>query len=81
MTLEYIYNDLLKEELNLSKDYGITTRMKGLLDAAADQLRVLGGWSEISAMPMRYGKRFIEIVANRSNSNRIKKIQSIYSYP
>ncbi len=52
MTLEYIYNDLLKEELSLSKNYGITTRMKGLLDAAADQLRVLGGWSEISTMPM-----------------------------
>ncbi|PSV16535.1 site-specific integrase [Photobacterium kishitanii] len=72
MTLEYIYNDLLKEELSLSKNYGITTRMKGLLDAAADQLRVLGGWSEISTMPMLYGKRFIEIVASRSNSNRIK---------
>ncbi|PSV86559.1 site-specific integrase [Photobacterium leiognathi] len=81
MTLEYIYNDLLKEELRLSKDYGITSRMKGLLDAAADQLRVLGGWSETSTMPIRYARRFIEIVANRSNLGRTKQSNQYVAVP
>ncbi|MGR6861504.1 site-specific integrase [Aliivibrio salmonicida] len=74
MTLEYIYNDLLKEEINLSKDYGLTSRMQGLLDAAANQLSVLGGWSTSSKMPMQYGKRFIEMIANRSNRARNKQL-------
>ncbi|WP_319784191.1 hypothetical protein [Oceanisphaera sp. IT1-181] len=70
--LEFIYNDLLNEELRLSKNYGINGRMKGLLDAAAEQLRALGGWSIGSRMPYKYAQRFLEKVANDSNLKRIR---------
>ncbi|MBF4323275.1 hypothetical protein EAY22_24110, partial [Vibrio anguillarum] len=50
--------------------YGVRARMKGLLDVAADKLRVLGGWTLTSKMPMRYANRFIEKVANESNTRR-----------
>ncbi|WP_318453694.1 site-specific integrase [Photobacterium leiognathi] len=70
VTLEFIYQELLKDELRLSQEYGIASRMKGLLDAAADQLRGLGGWSELSKMPYKYAKRFVAQVANDSNLKR-----------
>ncbi|EPP5349100.1 site-specific integrase [Vibrio alginolyticus] len=70
ITLEFIYNELFIEELELKRDYGVRARMKGLLDVAADKLRVLGGWSLTSKMPIRYANRFIEKVANESNTRR-----------
>ncbi|MBF4427802.1 site-specific integrase, partial [Vibrio anguillarum] len=70
ITLEFIYNELFIEELELKRDYGVRARMKGLLDVAADKLRVLGGWTLTSKMPMRYANRFIEKVANESNTRR-----------
>ncbi|MFB1072238.1 site-specific integrase [Vibrio diabolicus] len=74
ITLEFIYNELFIEELELKRDYGIRARMKGLLDVAADKLRVLGGWSLTSTMPMRYANRFIEKVANESNIRRTNMV-------
>ncbi|MBL4245361.1 hypothetical protein H8F18_23425 [Vibrio fluvialis] len=69
-TLEFIYNELFIEELGLKRDYGVRARMKGLLEVAADKLRLLGGWTLTSRMPMKYANRFIEKVANESNTRR-----------
>ncbi|MCG3815586.1 site-specific integrase [Photobacterium damselae] len=74
ITLEFIYNELFIEELELKRDHGIRARMKGLLDVAADKLRVLGGWTLTSRMPMRYANRFIEKVANDSNTRRTNMV-------
>jgi hypothetical protein len=46
--------------------------MNGLLDAAAEQLRLLGGWSEHSKMPWRYARRFVARMANENNLGRTK---------
>ncbi len=70
ITLEYIYNELLKESVMMAKDFGIRARMNGELDAAVEQLRALGGWSVTSNMPLMYAKRFIELVANQANLGR-----------
>lgn len=69
--LEFIYMKLMNDEITLNISYGISGRMTGLLDAAADQLRILGGWSPLSKMPYRYAKRFLAKVANDSNLKRI----------
>jgi integrase len=74
ITLEFIYNELFIEELELKRDHGIQARMKGLLDVAADKLRVLGGWTLTSKMPMKYANRFIEKVANESNIRRTEMV-------
>ncbi|HHY0497984.1 TPA: site-specific integrase, partial [Vibrio parahaemolyticus] len=74
VTLEFIYNELLIGELELKRDFGIQARMKGLLDVAADKLRVLGGWTLTSKMPMKYANRFIEKVANESNIRRTNMV-------
>ncbi|HFG0171174.1 TPA: hypothetical protein ACGE6J_004383 [Escherichia coli] len=42
-------------------------RMNGVLEPAIEQLRALGGWSLTSKVPLRYAKRFIEVVSNQSN--------------
>jgi len=42
-----------------------------LLDAAADKLRALGGWSVTSSMPYKYARRYVEQLANQANINRI----------
>ena len=34
--------------------------------------RALGGWSLTSKVPLRYAKRFIEVVSNQSNYKRTK---------
>ena len=73
LTLEYIYNNLLEEELRLSRDYGLEGRIKGLLDAAAEQLRLLGGWEVGSRMPYKYARRFVEKLANENNLKRIQQ--------
>ncbi|EKT63260.1 phage integrase [Providencia burhodogranariea DSM 19968] len=39
ITLGYIYNKLFDEEVRLKKQYGINSRLNGLLDAASEQLR------------------------------------------
>lgn len=70
ITLEYIYNELLKESIMMAKDFGIRARMNGELDAAVEQLRALGGWSVTSNVPLKYAKRFIELVANKANLGR-----------
>ncbi|MBE4576503.1 hypothetical protein BOO30_03120 [Vibrio navarrensis] len=74
ITLEFIYNELFIEQLELKRDHGIQARMKGLLDVAADKLRVLGGWTLTSKMPMKYANRFIEKVANESNIRRTEMV-------
>lgn len=71
-TLEFIYHKLMNEELFLKKEYGISSRMKSLLDAAAEQLRILGGWSVTSKMPYKYARRFVSRIANESNLKRTK---------
>lgn len=73
ITLEYIYNEILKENLMMASDYGIRARMNGELDAAVEKLRSLGGWSVNSKVPLMYAKRFIEMVSNESNKNRTKR--------
>ncbi|HGN1328160.1 TPA: hypothetical protein ACKRF0_001127 [Proteus mirabilis] len=72
ITLEYIYNKLFDEEVILKQQYGINSRLNGLLDAASEQLRNLGGWSLNSKMPYRYAKRFLSELANKNNLLRIK---------
>ncbi|HBB9840691.1 TPA: site-specific integrase, partial [Escherichia coli] len=72
ITLEFIYNSLLSESLILAQDYGIRARMNGVLEPAIEQLRALGGWSLTSKVPLRYAKRFIEVVSNQSNYKRTK---------
>ena len=57
-----VYNSLLSESLILAQDYGIRARMNGVLEPAIEQLRALGGWSLTSKVPLRYAKRFIEVV-------------------
>ncbi|MCG9561134.1 site-specific integrase [Vibrio chagasii] len=73
ITLEYIYNEILKENLMMASDYGIRARMNGELDAAVEKLRSLGGWSVTSVVPLKYAKRFVEMVSNESNKNRTKR--------
>ncbi|WP_246851140.1 site-specific integrase [Vibrio crassostreae] len=73
ITLEYIYNEILKENLMMASDYGIRARMNGELDAAVEKLRSLGGWSVTSNVPLKYAKRFVEMVSNESNKNRTKR--------
>ncbi|MCS0110208.1 site-specific integrase [Vibrio alginolyticus] len=73
ITLEYIYNEILKENLMMASDYGIRARMNGELDAAVEKLRSLGGWSLTSKVPLMYAKRFVEMVSNESNKNRTKR--------
>lgn len=73
ITLEYIYNEILKENLMMASDYGIRARMNGELDAAVEKLRSLGGWSVTSKVPLMYAKRFVEMVSNESNKNRTKR--------
>ncbi|MNC58627.1 hypothetical protein D3C75_1083670 [compost metagenome] len=77
LTLEYIYNNLLEEELRLSRDYGLEGRIKGLLDAAAEQLRLLGGWEIGSRMPYKYARRFVEKLANENNLKRIQQEKQV----
>ncbi|BAX55325.1 hypothetical protein PDPUS_2_00739 [Photobacterium damselae subsp. piscicida] len=73
ITLEFIYNDLLKENIMMARDYGIRARMNGEMDAAVEQLRALGGWSVTSKVPLKYAKRFVEMVSNQSNQRRTKQ--------
>ncbi|EII3441095.1 site-specific integrase [Vibrio parahaemolyticus] len=73
ITLEFIYNSLLKESVMLTHDYGIRARMNGVLEPAVEQLRTLGGWSITSTVPLMYAKRFLEMVSNQSNQKRTKR--------
>ncbi|MHA2938937.1 site-specific integrase [Vibrio sp. RC27] len=73
ITLEFIYNSLLRESVMLAQDYGIQARMNGVLEPAVEQLRTLGGWSVTSKVPLRYAKRFLELVSNQSNQKRTKR--------
>lgn len=73
MTLEFIYNSLLKESVMLAHDYGVRARMNGVLEPAVEQLRTLGGWSITSKVPLMYAKRFLEMVSNQSNQKRTKR--------
>lgn len=50
--------------------------MNGVLEPAIEQLRALGGWSLTSKVPLRYAKRFIEVVSNQSNYKRTKPFSS-----
>ncbi len=42
------------------------------MQSAIQQLRVLGGWSEKSQMPVHYGKRFVSEIANEANIKRLQ---------
>lgn len=81
ITLEFIYNDLLKENIMMARDYGIRARMNGEMDAAVEQLRALGGWSVISKVPLMYAKRFVEMVSNQSNQKRTKQADQYLAIP
>ncbi|MEZ9796276.1 site-specific integrase [Vibrio cyclitrophicus] len=73
ITLEFIYNEIFKENLMIARDYGIRARMQGELDTAVEKLRSLGGWSVKSKVPLKYASRFVEIVSNQSNTKRTKR--------
>ncbi|WP_246861124.1 site-specific integrase [Vibrio crassostreae] len=73
ITLEHIYNEILKENLFTARDYGIKARMNGEMDAAVEKLRTLGGWSVNSKVPLMYANRFVERVSNHSNIRRTKR--------
>ncbi len=73
MTLEFIYNIILKESVMLEHNYGIRARMNGVLEPAVEQLRTIGGWSITSKVPLMYAKRFLEMVSNQSNQKRTKR--------
>lgn len=51
--------------------YPVTNVIQGAIDKAQEDLRVIGGWSATSVMPIYYGKRFIVERANHSNLARI----------
>lgn len=48
------------------------------LNKAQDDLRVLGGWSPASLMPIYYGKRFLVERANISNLERIVEMSAFF---
>ncbi|MEZ8453216.1 site-specific integrase [Vibrio splendidus] len=73
ITLEFIYNEIFKENLLVARDYGIRARMQGELDAAVEKLRSLGGWSVGSKVPLKYASRFVEMVSNQSNIKRTQR--------
>ncbi|ELB7642944.1 site-specific integrase [Vibrio vulnificus] len=81
ITLGFIYNELLKENIMMAQDYGIRARMNGEMDAAVEQLRALGGWSVTSEVPMKYAKRFVEMVSNQSNQRRTKQADQYLAIP
>lgn len=54
------------------------TSAKGIMNAAKDSLRTLGGWSENSMMPSYYARRFIAENANEMNMALFK--ESTLSY-
>ncbi|EGR1599050.1 site-specific integrase [Vibrio parahaemolyticus] len=47
-------------------DYGVVN-VKGIMEEAQDQLRVMGGWAKKSVMPAKYAKRFIQEHANQTH--------------
>jgi len=49
------------------------------LDEAKDEIRPLGGWSIESDEPERYGRRYIELVANKNNLERMKAEKGLVS--
>lgn len=51
--------------------YPVSNVIHSALDKAQEDLRVIGGWSPTSVMPIHYGKRFIVERANHSNLARI----------
>ncbi|WP_318517113.1 site-specific integrase [Photobacterium leiognathi] len=81
ITLEFIYNEVLKENLIMARDYGIKARMNGELDVAVEKLRVLGGWSVNSKVPLMYAIRFLEMVSNESNKRRTKRADQYLAIP
>lgn len=81
ITLEFIYNSLLGESVMLAHDYGIRARMNGVLEPAIEQLRALGGWSVTSKVPLRYTRRFVEVVSNQSNYKRTKNADKYLAVP
>lgn len=59
------------------KNYSVIDKYtkKEALDLAQEDLRILGGWSPNSLMPMYYGKRFLVERANFMNLLRIAKLR------
>lgn len=58
------------------KNYSVIDKYtkKEALDLAQEDLRILGGWSPNSLMPMYYGKRFLVERANFMNLLRIRNL-------
>ncbi|HFG1872848.1 TPA: site-specific integrase [Vibrio cholerae] len=46
-------------------DYGVVN-VRGIMEDAQDQLRVMGGWAKKSIMPAKYAKRFTQELANQT---------------
>lgn len=81
ITLEFIYNEILKESLFTARDYGIRARMSGEMDAAVEKLCTLGGWSVNSKVPLMYANRFVEMISNQSNIRRTNRTDWQTSIP
>ncbi len=60
-TLSSIYNKKKEEYIKSG-----VVNLKGLMEDAQAELRVLGGWSKKSVMPTKYAKRFIQEQANKT---------------
>ena len=68
MMLSYSFEKYKKENVSHSD---LKQSVNDALLKAQDDLRVLGGWSPTSTMPIYYGKRFIVERANFMNLARI----------
>lgn len=68
MTLSFSF-EKYKKENTAYRD--IRQSVNDAMLKAQDDLRIIGGWSPTSTMPMHYGKRFIVERANFMNLARI----------
>ncbi|MCM1959098.1 site-specific integrase [Acinetobacter modestus] len=69
MTLSFSFEKYKKENNTVYSD--IRQSVNDAMLKAQDDLRIIGGWSPTSTMPMHYGKRFIVERANFMNLARI----------
>lgn len=68
MSLSYSFNKYMKENKN---SLDSRSSSNDAMSKAQEDLRVIGGWSPTSIMPIFYGKRFIVERANHTNLSRI----------
>ncbi|MBG3078779.1 site-specific integrase [Proteus mirabilis] len=69
LTLQRIYNDKINMDKKIKNRINFST--SELMNDALNELRILGGWSQSSNMPILYAKRFLSENANKANLRRI----------